>query len=516
MLEQIRKWADGRGERQIYWLKGMAGTGKSTIALTIAREYFDKGRLGASFFFSRGRSDLASVKKFAFTIASQLREILPEFRRQIDDTLLSNQEVHNLGLCDQWDILICQPLSKIDQNPFSSPLVLIVDALDECDNEDDVRLLIQCLASATMIDSIQLRIFVTSRPDQSINFGFGDISREIHLDLNLHDIEQSIVDHDLCLYYRDRLGDIARRSDLGQSDISEPNIHLLVRKSAGLFIHAATVCQFIREGKQLASERLSLLLDVGSLPIAPEKELDKMYTTVLSHSLPKKFDNNERTRLQDLFSHVIGSIVMLFDTMSPESLAIMLNESRLKINSMLNHLRSVLDIQEQDNDRIRILHPSFRDFLLDSERCSDQMFLIDTEGTHYYLLDCCLRLMSSHLRKNMCDLQQPGTRAGKISRSDVDKNIPLPVQYACCYWVYHLRQSNVDPTDHSGIHDFFKTRFLFWLEALSLIGRLSDSITMIEIIEAMLPVSRNHFLNEMLTLTNQRMLLLAFRHSSLG
>ena len=444
MLEQIRKWADGRGERQIYWLKGMAGTGKSTIALTIAREYFDKGRLGASFFFSRGRSDLASVKKFAFTIASQLREILPEFRRQIDDTLLSNQEVHNLGLCDQWDILICQPLSKIDQNPFSSPLVLIVDALDECDNEDDVRLLIQCLASATMIDSIQLRIFVTSRPDQSINFGFGDISREIHLDLNLHDIEQSIVDHDLCLYYRDRLGDIARRSDLGQSDISEPNIHLLVRKSAGLFIHAATVCQFIREGKQLASERLSLLLDVGSLPIAPEKELDKMYTTVLSHSLPKKFDNNERTRLQDLFSHVIGSIVMLFDTMSPES------------------------------------------------------------------------LMSSHLRKNMCDLQQPGTRAGKISRSDVDKNIPLPVQYACCYWVYHLRQSNVDPTDHSGIHDFFKTRFLFWLEALSLIGRLSDSITMIEIIEAMLPVSRNHFLNEMLTLTNQRMLLLAFRHSSLG
>jgi hypothetical protein len=53
-LAQIRRWANGESERWIYWLKGMAGTGKSTIALTVAREYNNKKRLGASFFFSRG------------------------------------------------------------------------------------------------------------------------------------------------------------------------------------------------------------------------------------------------------------------------------------------------------------------------------------------------------------------------------------------------------------------------------------------------------------------------------
>jgi hypothetical protein len=75
ILVQIRRWADGVGGRRIYWLKGMAGTGKSTIALTIAREYSNKKRLGASFFFSRGGGDLASTRRFAATIAVQLAEV---------------------------------------------------------------------------------------------------------------------------------------------------------------------------------------------------------------------------------------------------------------------------------------------------------------------------------------------------------------------------------------------------------------------------------------------------------
>jgi replicative DNA helicase len=70
MLTQIMKWAKGDGERRMYWLKGMAGTGKSTIALTIACECYNDRRLGASFFFSRGGGDLALVQKFVATIAS--------------------------------------------------------------------------------------------------------------------------------------------------------------------------------------------------------------------------------------------------------------------------------------------------------------------------------------------------------------------------------------------------------------------------------------------------------------
>ena len=112
--------------------------------------------------------------------------------------------------------------------------------------------------------------------------------------------------------------------------------------------------------------------------------------------------------------------------------------------------------------------------------------------------------MKNHLRRNMCNLERPGIRAHDLAKADVDKFIPLPIQYACRYWIHHLQQSNVDPTEHPGIIDFFKTRFLFWLESLALISRLSDGIIMIRLLEAMLVVGGPYLLNAMPILINRR------------
>ncbi|KAN0087267.1 Quinonprotein alcohol dehydrogenase-like superfamily [Elaphomyces granulatus] len=486
VLAQIRKWADGDGVRPIYWLKGMAGTGKSTIALTVAREYYDKDRLGASFFFSRGGGELATTRGFAATIATQLAYISPELRELISHAVVSNPGIHNLLLYDQWKKLILQPLSQLEQTTFSLPLVIVVDALDECDDEDDVPILIQCLAAVTTVEGIELRVFATSRPDQPINLGFDDISREAYQDIILHDIEQSIVDHDLTVYYKNKLVDIARRYGVGRDLQSDDNVKCLVEKSHGLFIHAATVCRFIRDGRQLADERLFLLITAGNSQLKPEKELYRMYTTVLTNSLKAPLDPDEITRVQELFRHIVGSIVVLFDAMSPANLAMILTERKEKIIAMLNCLRSVLDIPERENRLIRLLHPSFRDFILDPARCLNSTFSIDAKDAHGHLFSRCLQLMSCHLRRNMCNLQRPGTRARDVPKSDIDKSIPLPVQYACRYWIRHLQRSNIDPGEHPGIMDFFQTRFLFWLETLALISRLSEGVIMVRLLEGML------------------------------
>ena len=487
VLAQIRRWADGDGERRIYWLKGMAGTGKSTIALTVAREYSNKKRLGASFFFSRGGGDLASTRRFVATVATQLAEMSAALRRHIADAAASSRRIRGLGLYDQWERLILQPLAQVGKDTFLHPLVIVLDALDEC-NKDDVSLLVRCLVDAVAVKQADLRIFVTSRPDQPINLSFDGISTDAHQDFILHDIEKSIVDQDLAVYYKHELTQIMRTFRLDTAFVSDDTIQKLVRKSCRLFIYAATACRFVRDGGPLAGERLSHLISAERLPARAETELDRMYTTVLEYSLNSQFDPDEMARMQGLFRRVVGTIVVLFDALSPASLAVMLAESKDKITSTLGNLYSLLDVTEQESRLIRLLHPSFGEFLLDPQRCSNAMFCIDAKRAHGQLFDCCLAIMSGHLRRNMCNLRQPGTRVSDIPRSDVDKSIPFVVQYACRYWVYHLQRSDVDPGEHPGIVDFFHTRFLSWLETLALTGRVADGIVMVQLLENILPV----------------------------
>ncbi len=104
----------------------------------------------------------------------------------------------------------------------------------------------------------------------------------------------------------------------------------------------------------------------------------------------------------------------------------------------------------------------------------------------------------------MCNLERPRIRTHDLAKADVDKFIPLPIQYACRYWIHHLQQSNVDPTEHPGIIDFFQTRFLFWLESLALISQLSDGIIMVRLLEVMLAVGGPYLLNATPILINRR------------
>src|SRR5271169_6585491 len=104
----------------------MAGTGKSTIAHTVARDYFEKRRLGASFFFLRGGGDVGNARKFVTTIAVQLAiQILP-VERYIRDAVAERSNVANQSLTDQWRQLVLGPLSKLEgSNTYQSYVVVI-------------------------------------------------------------------------------------------------------------------------------------------------------------------------------------------------------------------------------------------------------------------------------------------------------------------------------------------------------------------------------------------------------
>jgi predicted alpha/beta-fold hydrolase len=48
LLQEIYNWADGENSPSIFWLNGLAGTGKSTIARTLVKKYFDSGGIAAT------------------------------------------------------------------------------------------------------------------------------------------------------------------------------------------------------------------------------------------------------------------------------------------------------------------------------------------------------------------------------------------------------------------------------------------------------------------------------------
>ncbi|UKZ54884.1 hypothetical protein TrVGV298_008698 [Trichoderma virens] len=487
ILSDIHDWIDHESEKRIYWLSGMAGTGKSTISLTIAREYYKRKQLGASFFFSRGGGDLASTKKFATTMAAQLAEHSLVLRQHIMDAFASNARIDHLALYNQWEKLIMEPLRLLESNSIQSPLLIIVDALDECDNERDMVMLIECFASIiSTVKKIPLRIFVTSRPDRPIDLGFEGISVSSRQHFALHSIEQAIVDGDLEIYYRHQLTQISQRHCWNDNVISDEVIHTLVQKSHGLFIYAATACRFINEGGILAEERLLNLCATGPSTFEAEKGLDSIYNTVLENSFSEQLDPGEVAILQQKFQKVVGSILVLFDTFTLSDIVNFIKEPKTRVISILNKLKSVLDFAEDDGKQIDILHPSFRDFLLDSRRCSNQLFGIFTKQVHYDLFERCLAIMHGFLHKDMCKLKKPGVKARDVSKAQVDQHIPLSVQYACSYWMRHLQQSGQDWKSHEGMVDFFRADFLGWLEVLALLGRLSEGMTMLSELRSLL------------------------------
>ncbi len=162
--------------------------------------------------------------------------------------------------------------------------MLIVDALDECDNKDHVQIILQLLAEARLL-KVRLRVLITSRPELPIRYGFCQIPNAEHRDFILHDIEAAVVDHDISIFLNYELRSIGQERSLGASWPGELAIRLLAQKASGLFIWAATACRFIREGRRFVQRRLDIMLQGDKSVTVPENHLNEIYLTVLKNSI---------------------------------------------------------------------------------------------------------------------------------------------------------------------------------------------------------------------------------------
>jgi len=215
-----------------------------------------------------------------------------------------------------------------------------------------------------------------------------------------------------------------------------------------------------------------------------------VYTTLLQHSVLGKRGYQECEQLAGRFRQVVGSIVVMFNTMPARNLAQLLQIPFKMVSRTLDSLRSVLNVPENESQPVRLFHLSFRDFLQDSQRCIDSQFYIDEKERHTSLFRKCMSHISQ-LQENICGLWGPGALTTEIPNDTVQKCIPSYVQYACRYWFDHWRLGNPVEEDIKTIRQFLEQDFLHWLEGLSLIGEISNGAHMITTLEEILSVSCN-------------------------
>lgn len=140
---------------------------------------------------------------------------------------------------------------------------------------------------------------------------------------------------------------------------------------------------------------------------------------------------------------------------------------------------------------IRPLHLSFREFLHDNQKRGKSPFWVNEKETHMRLANKCLQLLSSPkgLRQNMCNLTSPRTLRSKIKNQILGKALSLEVRYTCRYWAHYLEQNGDRIYDGCPVHAFLRKYFLYWLEAMSLMGEASASIRMINSLQLLTHVS---------------------------
>ncbi|KAK4956159.1 hypothetical protein LTR66_013355 [Elasticomyces elasticus] len=288
----------GSGEQHIFWLNGMAGTGKSTIARTLAKELHNKGLLGASFFFTRGGGDVAYAGMLFTSIAKQLARVTPELKKLVCESIKKNPDIATKAR---------GPLSGMPRADSPDTLVIILDALDECDSDNDMRGVVTLLAEAKAILPIKVRIVVTSRPETSIRLGFRKMPAVLHRDLILDDRPRDEVDTDIRLFYYNQISEIKDRQYwLAEEWPSIDAINQLVELAAGLFIFAATLCRFIadNEAKACLSRTLaSVSRNVRLSRVQADDQdgiditrLDSMYVEILARSLTGREKNAQALR----------------------------------------------------------------------------------------------------------------------------------------------------------------------------------------------------------------------------
>lgn len=485
LLRDVAEWATSPSGKCIFWLNGMAGTGKSTISRTVARPFKGEPLVVVSFFFKRGEGDRGNATKFFPTISRQLATRVPDLAASLREAFSVDPDIGKKSLRTQFEELLLQPLGALEKASSQvQVIVMVIDALDECETDDDIRVILQLLPQLQELSTVRLRIFLTSRPELPIRLGFSKMGNHQYQGLALHEIPEEVTSYDIFLFLKYRFQKIRDKKDVPTDWPEQDVIRALVEMSVPLFISAATVCRYV----ELKFDPVEGLADLIKDQTKYSTKMDKTYLPVLERLLDEH-DEDEKDLILQYFRRIIGSIVLLAVPLSVDALSRLLVLQERLVTNLLNSFRSVIHLSSNRDVPVRILHLSFRDFLLQTK----SQFYIDEGHANKEITLYCLGTMRTTLKQNICNLENYGTKRTDISEETICHYLQPELQYSCRYWVHHLEHCmNISDTMTQDTLLFLQKHFLHWLEAMSILGSASEVVTMINSLQMITQFEVSH------------------------
>ena len=478
VLNEIGSWTKDPSKSPVFWLNGLAGTGKSTIAQTIAERAFAEGNLGASFFCSRDFEDRSNLQFIFPSLAFQLAHKYPDFRLYIVSILRFNPDIVHESLYSQMQRLIAGPMQAIGLST-----VIVIDALDECKDDEPSSAILSVLGR--FVKEIPgVKFFITGRPEPRIKTGFRlpllVDSTDVFV---LHDVHPSLINNDIRLFLKHELADLASRRRLGVWP-SDEHVDLLCRRAAGLFVYAVATVKFLDSNTHLPERRLGAILKFpdstapeGRTRFGNKTTLDSLYTSVLQAAFSEEDE--------DVYSKVrttIGTIVLVVNPLPPSAIAELMGLDPNELMLFLTPIQSLLAKGEDLNHPVKLFHKSFPDFITDPSRCADTRFCISPGRLHTELTTNCFGVMNGRLDQDFLSLPEYALNSEvEDLQTKIDGRVSPALQYACQSWHNHLAETRGDITGIVyEVRVFLEEKFLEWLEMLSVLGDVGGAAVALE------------------------------------
>lgn len=368
--ERIISWIlNSDRTSNLLWLYGSVGVGKSALCQTVA-EYCKSHRwFGAAFFFSRP-DNCDDPSRVVPSLAYRLAANIPAYKNIIVPLLAHDISILEMAVHAQFHQLIIKPLSQLETASPLSPVLILLDGLDECKGDAAQREFIRLIggfAASSNSSKLPFVWIISSRPEWQIVSTFSSSSLPIPCQREELFIDSADALKDVSRFLRDGFNRIRDKYDYAFDDDTiwptEAQFMAILHASSGLFIFSSTILKFVdneETGNPVAQLDVCLeflkgnLLPKGGNPL---DSLDTLYVGIL------------RTIHPDILPttfHILSILLFVSESFSAQTVANFLFLDQSTFYASLRRLYSVLDVpgpKIAQEYPIKFLHASFGDFL---------------------------------------------------------------------------------------------------------------------------------------------------------